>query len=471
MNITDTRLKFFLNEDISLDPISESKIKNILERLEDLAQIVVLPDVHSKPDNPIPTGLVIASYNTIYPFAIGQEIGCAVRVINTSLNKEGVSENTIDDLFKNIRFTLRDNIKGKAIAGKNEYIDILLKGQLYAQEKFFFEKGIDFKNTRLRSSSDHSQSFDQRAFLQSIPKDAFRGGLYRLGTLGGGNHFLELQVIDKIFDEEKASAKGLKKGGLLFMFHSGAGVFAKRLDNYYVLRLQNHRWDKELRQNFRKLLYHLNDFNFNRLSLRKQLFFKEGFIGIGADTQEAARYLMALRAAFNYSYVNRSFITQYIYDCLEKSLSQNVTIKLIADSPHERIDYDNCDGKNYWVHRNGASRIDPSDKNSLFPIPSFPGGPSFLCSPKEGLKNTLCSINHGAGRKFSKQEAKKIFSKEEILSGFNEKGIKLYKLGNENICEQSPKAFKDIDKLISLLQQSQLLEPVVATRPLAIIKG
>ena len=278
-------------------------------------------------------------------------------------------------------------------------------------------------------------------------------------------------MVDKIFDKEKAYEFDLQEGKLIFMFHSGAGVFAKRLDNYYAKRIESHRWDKVIRQNFRKTLYHLNDFKLQRLFLRKEIFFKESFKGIPDDTIEAKRYMTGLRAAFNYSYVNRSFISKFIHDALINTLGVDVKMELIADSPHERIDFDNFSGQNLWVHRNGASRIDYAQGSGLFPIPSFPGGPSFLCEAEEGLKGTLCSINHGAGRIFTKKQAKNMFSKDEILKSFSDKGVKLYKMGDGNICEQSPAAFKDIDKLINLLRQSRLLKPIIATKPLAVVKG
>lgn len=471
MNVTDPRVSFFLNQDIALDPASEAKLDQLLRKLKDVERVVVLPDVHSKPDNPVPTGLVIASKNKIYPFAIGQEIGCGVRVLNTSLTEEEVTSDTIDNIFKSIKTLLRDNIKKEALVSKQEYIDILMQGQVYAKEKFFFEEGINFNNLQLRLPEEYLEKVSQRQFIKAIPKDAFLGGLYRLGALGGGNHFLELQVVDKLFDKEKAYEFDLQEGKLIFMFHSGAGVFAKRLDNYYARRIESHRWDKVIRQDFRKLLYHLNDFKLNRFFLRKGIFFKESFKGIPDDTPEARRYMTALRAAFNYSYVNRSFISQFIHDALQESLGIDVKLELVADSPHERIDFDNIGGQNLWVHRNGASRIDYLQERGLFPVPSFPGGPSFLCQAQEGLKGTLCSINHGAGRVFTKKQAKNMFSKDEVLKTFSDKGIKLYKMGDENICEQSPFAFKDIAKLINLLRQSRLLKPVVSTKPLAVVKG
>jgi len=471
MSIIDNRVSIFLGDGLALDDASKSKIDKIVFSLSDLEKIIILPDVHSKPDNPIPTGLVIAAKNTIYPFAIGQEIGCGVRVLDTSLDVNDISKDTIDKLFKNIKILLRDKIKKSPLVSKDEFTDILLKGPLYAKDKFFFEQTVDLENSRLNLPNFDAKVGKKDRLLHFIPKEALQGGFYKLGALGGGNHFLELQVIDKIFNRETAARQGLEEGRLVFMFHSGAGVFAKRADNYYVMRIQKHRWDKNLRTNMRKWRYHLNDFNFKRIPLRSKLFFKQNFEGLDANTPEGQRYLFVLKAAFNYSYVNRSFISQFILEALSKTLNKKISMKLIADFSHERIDYENIDGKSLWVHRNGASRVTAKDGDTFFPIPSFPGGPSFLCTPKEGLVKTLYSVNHGAGRKFTKQEAKNIFSKEKIFKSFVDKGIKLYKLGNEDICEQSPGAFKDIDMVLNSLRDNNLVQPAISTKPLAVIKG
>ncbi|MCM8774256.1 MAG: RtcB family protein [Candidatus Omnitrophica bacterium] len=108
--ILDNRIKIFLDKDIEFSPLSKSKINNLLS-LDDISQVVILPDIHSKPDNPFPTGIVTFTSNTLYPFLIGQEIGCGMRVIKTSLRKEDIDSNFLDNYFKHLENYLRDNKK------------------------------------------------------------------------------------------------------------------------------------------------------------------------------------------------------------------------------------------------------------------------------------------------------------------------------------------------------------------------
>jgi len=223
----------------------------------------------------------------------------------------------------------------------------------------------------------------------------------------------------------------------------------------------------------RKILFHWNDFNIPRYTLRMNMFCKKNYNGIKADSPEAQRYLRLLMATFNYSYVNRAFISDFIQKALRNNVKKPIAMSILADVSHERIDYENSNDKQYWLHRNGASRVEYSETNkySIVPLPGYPGGPSLLCIPQKGLKNSFSSVNHGAGRRLTKTEAKNIFEQKLIYEEFKSKNIKLYKIGNENICEQAPAAFKDVMKVVEVLKDSQLTKPVALVKPLAIIKG
>jgi tRNA-splicing ligase RtcB len=461
----DTRIRLFLSGGVALDAASREKIERMLS-LADIRHIAVLPDVHSKPDNPVPTGIVTLTKNTIYAFAIGQEVGCGVRILKTPLTIDDLDARKIESIFAAIKGLLRDNLKKQPFIGRDEYIKILLDGYAWAKENFSLERRPFTQNRGLGLGDSLTMLTPQEA-LRVIPRDAFRAGLYRLGALGGGNHFLELQVVDTVFEKRRAAALGLEKGDLLFMFHTGAGVFSKRIDNYYGIRYQRHRRDKYLRSQFRKALYHFNDFRLDRLKGRWQIFFAQKYRGIDAASPEARRYLALLNAAFNYSFVNRCFISQFISESVNRMLGRTVELEVIADIAHERIDLERLDGESFWVHRNGACRAE----GEVLPLPGFPGGPSFLCAPGQGLSKSFYSLNHGAGRVLSKAEAKDKFSQKDIVKDFEEKQIKLYKLGDENVSEQAPLAFKDINAVIETLKGHSLINPILSTKPLAIIKG
>jgi tRNA-splicing ligase RtcB (3'-phosphate/5'-hydroxy nucleic acid ligase) len=467
IRLSDPRVKLFITDEIDFSALSRDKLKEALS-LEDIKEIIVLADIHSKPDNPFPTGIVTLTANTIYPFAIGQEIGCGMRVLKTSLNSKDLNANLIDSIFNNLKTFLRDGLNDKPLLNKKEYFEVLINGYEWAKGKFGIEKEREDYLSRI--SYRPQENITVKDIRSALPKDALWGGYYRLGALGGGNHFLEIQVVRDILDNQAALKFGLSKGQVIFIFHTGSGTFSKRLDNYYGTRFENNRLDKDIRKYFRKLLFHFGDLNLTRFSKRWSLFFGRNFKGIPADSIEGKRYMAAFKMAMNYSFVNRAIISSFIQEALKQSLKRDISVQLLSDTTHERIDREEFDKKEYWVHRNGATKVS-YDPQEIMLIPAFMGGPSFLCMSDNAVSQTRYSVNHGVGRLFDKQESREKFNTEEIYNVLKSKEIRLYKLGNEDIREQAPGAFKDIDKVMQSLKTHKLVNPVATTVPLAILKG
>lgn len=465
----DPRVKVFVNEDVNFSEQSKNKISDALE-LEDIREIVVLPDVHAKPDNPFPTGVVTLTKNNIYPCAIGQGIGCGMRLLKTSLRKEDLDGNTVDTLFNLLKKKLRDNLKKDPMVGKEEYLEILAQGRKWACRKY----GIEEKASAFLEEvyGEAGPELSAREVISSLPKDALKGGHLRLGVLGSGNHFLEAQVIDDIFDGKMAEKLGLIKGEVIFLFHTDAGVLAKRLDNYYGIRFENNARIKEARKALRKYLFHFKDMKFWRFAKRKDIFFSKDFKGIPADSPEGKRFIVATQALLNYAFANRAVISDFIWQALRGAVKKDFSIQLLSDTVHERIDHEEFEGQSFWVHRNGATKVYCRNADrEVLPIPAFMGGPSFLCLAKKGISAARYSLNHGVGRVFEKAEAKAKFDNREIYDALATKGIRLFKLGSGDVREQAPQAFKDIYKVIESLKSGNLVEPIVSTSPLAILKA
>ncbi|MCM8774257.1 MAG: RtcB family protein, partial [Candidatus Omnitrophica bacterium] len=281
----------------------------------------------------------------------------------------------------------------------------MFNGYNWIKEKLKIERKI------INSKPSLPFTFKSKELLKVIPKDAFWGGYYRLGTLGGGNHFLELHTIEDIISDEECRKLGCYKGQVIFIMHTGSNVFSKRVDNYYSIRFQKENLNRKLNKNFRKFLYHLNDFNLLRLFFRLNLFFRNVFKGIPVDTPEGKRFLIVFYSALNYSFVNREVISWFIKKTLEKTVKKEFMFELISDTIHESIDYENFNDGYFWVHRNGATKVEclnNSDKQLLL-IPSCRSGPSFLCIPHKKLDESRYSVNHGVGRLLTKKEAKERF--------------------------------------------------------------
>ncbi|MCM8780207.1 MAG: RtcB family protein, partial [Candidatus Omnitrophica bacterium] len=340
----------------------------------------------------------------------------------------------------------------------------------WAKQKYKIEKeSSDFLD---QIYGESKPALSARDVIFSFPRDAFWGGYFRLGTLGGGNHFLEAQTVDRLIDKPAAERLGLSEGQIIFMFHTGSGVLSKRLDNYYGIRYENNIWYKDLRKRLRKYSFHLGDLRLWRFNKRSSFFFSGKFKGIPADSLEAKRFMVALQASLNYSFANRAIISDFIREALGNTIKKDFSISFLSDTIHERIDYEQFQGNNFWVHRNGAVKVCYRNADmEILPIPGFMGGPSFLCLPEKGVIDSRYSVNHGAGRVFDKEEAKNKFSSQDIFGALEQKGIRLFKLGKEDIREQAPAAFKDIYKVLESLKSNRLVAPIASTSPLAILKG
>lgn len=462
--------KCFLNDVINIDSLSSEKMQNI-SSLKDVKEIIVLPDIHSKPDNPVPTGMSLLTNQLIYPSAIGQGIGCGMRVVKTSLSAKDITSEQVDSVFNSLLSLLRDGTRKSSVVSKAEYKNILTDIVPWLRQECPLESESVFQTDSMQLPSSFP-SFSSNKKMRMLPKSAVKKGFETLGTLGGGNHFIELQKISEIYDERVANVQGLKKDDLIFMYHTCSGAFGKRLDDFYAKRYQYHRWDKKVKALFKKAFFHFSDFRLDRLAARSEFFRKKDFVGIDMHTLEAEKFIVCFQAALNLAFANRAIILKFIEQSLKQNLDIPLSLDVIADFAHERIDYERFEDGSFWVHRNGAARVGPKFQDSnIIPLPGFPGGPSFLCSKNTNIKESRFSVNHGAGRNITKQDAKKQFSDDEVMKAFESKKIKLYRKGNGRMSEQAPMAFKDVDQVLKLIEDVKLLNAVAKVEPVAIIKA
>jgi tRNA-splicing ligase RtcB len=459
----DKRVREFLNKDVLIKDDAMKQLEAVL-RLSDIFELVVLPDIHSKEDSFPPKGIVALTRNTLYPFLLSNEVGCGIRVFKTDLSISDLDENVMDGFFSILKKNLKNKALAQSICGKKDYLKIFTNDITGLKEKFLIGKAL-VNLERHTSFLPGSNSLQQ--ILKLIPKKAFKKSYERLGAVGSGNHFLELQAIDKIFDEQSAQKLGLKKGQVVFMFHTG-GKLPLQLTSFYEMDIKPQKKLKAIEKKLRKFLYHFSDFNFMRLPLRTRLFLKNSLNGIPSDTPEAKKFLKLLSVSYNFCFLNRSVITEIISLSLKKAFNREPAIALLSDTMHESLDFEQYPDGKFWVHRNGGTKGHTGD---LIPLPGFMGGPSFICITDEGVKDTRYSLGHGVGRNFDKDQARERFKIEDIHSHLKNQNIRLYRLGEQDLREQSPFAFKDIHKVISVLKAHRLSRPVALTQPLGILKG
>ena len=456
----DERIKIFLNGDIDFPENSKRQIEQMFD-LDDIQQVVVLPDVHTKEDRTFPKGIAVLTKNTIYPGLISEEMGCGVRAVKTDLYEDNISQDDIDAIFSDFESHLKRVKLKKGLLNKKDYKDLLGGRRDWISREY---------GEHLVGSMDYYGIGDfgkKIAVKRALPLEARIKGYKQFGSLGGGNHFLEMHAVRKIMDEHAAEKVGLNLKQIIFVLHTG-GILPGILTRYYTQKSENKKKEKRFKKNFRKFLFHFNDWNLARASYRLQLFFRKTIKGIPADTPEGVKFLAGLRACMDYTFANRCFLSKVIETALNKRLNNKVNIQTVSDIPHETISREEFSDEKFWVHRYGASRVYPFD---IVYLPSYMGADSFFCMADEGIEGARFSLNHGVGRNFTKSESKKNFSLQQVEEFLKSRQVRLYDSGNLDILEQAPFAFKDIDLVIKSLQDCRLAKPVVSTTPLAILKG
>jgi tRNA-splicing ligase RtcB (3'-phosphate/5'-hydroxy nucleic acid ligase) len=305
-----------------------------------------------------------------------------------------------------------------------------------------------------------------------IPEAVLEAGRKRFRQVGKGNHFLELQVIEDIYDAETANAWGLHQGQVVFMYHSDSGMLGAFVGRIYAHRKKNtwkgRAWEWQI-----KLPFHLKQGTPARLPQRlKYHILPTGLSLLPASEEEGRRAWLAMQMASNYAYANRVAVLASLRDALRAVLgSQAFSIDLLWDSPHNSIRRERIEGKELWVHRHNAARVEPPSltppespyKDTGHPVllPGTEQIASFLCAAAEGARDSLHSGDHGAG-----------------LSGMrlgrqvtSEHHTRVYRYRHAEVEIRPHLSSNGVKEVMGILNQSEIARPVASLRPVAVLKA
>lgn len=412
--------------------------------------VTVLPDVHSKPRNPSPSGTVMVTSGVIFPRAIDDGMNCGMRSMSTNLKARDLTPELLDKLFGRIKETVPVKRHDEPLISEEECEAMLVDGlgALVGPLDLPPDEVL-----RTESNGRFDLGIDRETVRKSLPRKPLKKYRGSLGALGAGNHFLELQEVVEICDAEAARRLGLELGQVVFMMHSDSGKLGKR-----VLA--------EVHEEAEKLY---------RAPGQNELF------GIPVDTEIGQRYLACLTATLNCGFANRAAITAQVRKALRDVFGDTVMLTLVGDSGHETILPEMHGGEKLWVHRHGASHaLPPCDKvpdpalrdlGQPVPLAGCLGADSFICLGLAGNDSTFHSAPHGAGRVIGKEESGQRFDAAEVEADIANRGVRLYRYETDNIAGQSPWGFKDVSHVVDAMASQNLLRPVVRVRPLAALKG
>ena len=451
----DDNLILKMSEDRTLDQaVNVSTLPGVRKH------VVVLPDGHE--GYGFPVGGVAATdmeEGVISPGGVGYDINCGVRLLRSNLNVNQVRphlKNLINELFNSI--PLGVGSEGAIKLTTSELDELLIEGVDWA-----IEHGYGYKQD---SEVCEEKGRMTGADPESVSDTARKRGAPQLGSLGSGNHFLEIQQIQEIFDENAAKVMGLEKGQITVLIHCGSRGFGHQVCSDY-LRYS----EKSLRK-------------YNIALIDREL------ACVPNNSIEGENYRKAMYSALNFAWSNRQIITHFTRKTFEKIFSSSETgldMKLVYDVAHNiaKVERHKVDGegmRDLVIHRKGATRAFPAGMEQVpekyrqigqpVIIPGSMGTASWiLVGNKKSLDLSFGSTAHGAGRTMSRSAAKKSYTVEKVKAELDSKGIYIKSLTKNGIVEETPLAYKDVDSVVNVSDKLGIATKVAKLVPIGVIKG
>lgn len=420
---------------------------------------MAMPDIHWGYGFPIGgvAATDIEEGGVVSPGGVGFDINCGVRLVRTGLQYGDIKEK-----LKDLVYALFNSVP----AGVGSKGDIRVSAK---EEKEILVKGAKWAVANGYGTQDDLDCTEENGAIagadpEAVSERAYERGKAQSGTLGSGNHFLEIQVIDQLYDADICDCLGLDLGQVMVMIHSGS-----RGLGYQVCE-----------DHARGMVQCLHKYNINVPD--RQL------ACAPVNSSEAKLYLSAMRCAANYAWANRQCLMHLARMAFEKVLSmpwQKIGMDLIYDVAHNiaKIEKYTIDGKekNLCVHRKGATRALPAGHPALperykktgqpVIIPGDMGRNSYLLVGTEKAVETFYSTCHGAGRVKSRTASTKTTNLNALLKELESKGIIVQASGRRTIVEEAPQAYKDVNDVVNVVHNAGISKRVCRMKPVGVIKG
>jgi tRNA-splicing ligase RtcB len=442
-----------LIEKIKQDKTLE-QVKNVAMLPGIIEKSIAMPDAHQGYGFPV-GGVAAFDIETgiISPGGIGYDINCGVRLLASNLSKEEFikkREYVLNELYKNIPSGVGH--KGDFSFSEKEINEILEEGV-----KWLVKKGYGTKED-IENCED--SGCIKNANHEKVSQRAKARGKNQLGTIGSGNHFLEVQYIEKIFDEKTAKLFGLEKEGqIMVLIHSGSRGLGHQTASDYIKKMEKeYGWS------------HLPDRELACAPIKSQL---------GQD------YIQAMSAAANFAFSNRHLIMCQVRKSFQKYFP-DIKLKLVYDVAHNIAKFEefNVEGKKMklCVHRKGATRSFGPERVELPPLYRKTGQPIFipgsmgtysyvLVGTNKAKEISFASTAHGAGRVLSRTYAKKHITESELRKNLEANNIKVKAGSIKGMLEEAPEAYKDVNEVVRVSHNLGIGNLVARLKPLAVVKG
>lgn len=457
---TDSRLAdidLFLSKKL----FESAQKDNSLEQLIDVSElrgvlspVVGMPDIHE--GYGLPIGGVAAfeiENGVISAGAVGYDINCGVRLLRTNIIARDLKKPTLRRLMEKIEEKIPTGIGKKGLRGE---LPFSLSEIVKAGAEKMIKEGFGWKED-LEAIEENGKMAG--ASLAEVSARAIARGKGQLATLGGGNHFIEIQQIEEIFDKNLADAFDLKENNVSVMIHSGSRGFGHQICSDFLNILM-------------------------RAAQRENIFIPQrGLAAAPIGSSEGQAYFAAMAAAVNFAFANRQLMAHDIREAFGEVLSQDpkkdLGMTVVYDVAHNIAKFEEFEGRKILVHRKGATRAFPAGhpmleekyKTTGHPaiVPGSMGTPSYVMVGTAETRKSWYSVNHGSGRAMSRKQASRTITEEEFKKSMGEI---LYNARNWRLLvDEAPASYKNIIDVVETLVEAGLARKVAKMKPLAVIKG
>ena len=445
------------------ESVNDPQFREAMKQLMNVATLpgivkyaLAMPDIHWGYGFPI--GGVAAfdvKEGIISPGGVGFDINCGVRLMKTDLTYEDVKDrmrSLVEAIYEFVPAGVGST--GDIVLGKKGLRKVLVEGAEWAVKSGY---GLEEDLERIEDGGKIHP-----ADPSYVSEEAFERGSDELGTLGAGNHFVEVQMVQEIYDEELAEFFGLEIGTITVMIHSGSRGFGHQVATDYI---------RLMRDNLKEHNKNLPD---------KQL------INAPFEHPLGQAYYSAMNCAANYAFANREILGHLVRKAFWKVFGRDTRVDLIYDVAHNiaKVEEYEVDGKRrkLVVHRKGATRsLGPGSEKvpSIYRevgqpviIPGDMGTASYLLvGTKKAEEKTFGSTAHGAGRVLGRSAALKKLDYREVLDELAEKNIVVMSKSKKTLVEEAPEVYKDVDRVVQIVHEIGISRRVARMIPLGVVKG
>ena len=422
---------------------------------------ITLPDGHEGYGFPI-GGVAATDYEegVISPGGVGYDINCGVRLVTTNLTEKDIRPKLaqiVNTIFENVPSGLGSRRKDFKVTEQD------LDGLVTEGVQWAIDRGLGWPEDAKHCEENGCM---KNANHDKVSRNAKNRGLTQIGTLGSGNHFLEIQKVDKIFDPATAKAFGIEsEGQVTVMIHCGSRGFGHQTCSDYL---------QVMERAVQKYKIVLPD---------RELACAPG------KSREAEDYFQAMACAVNYAFVNRQTILHWVRQSFQqvfKEAPEKFGLKLVYDVAHNIAKIEthrvNGDKKKVWVHRKGATRAFPpghpeiprdySSAGQPVFIPGSMGTSSWLMvGTEKAMEISFGSTAHGAGRMLSRTAAKRNFWGADVKKSLEARGIYVRSASSVVLAEEADPAYKNVDVVVDISDKVGIATKVARMVPIAVVKG